>query len=140
MARGSGASGAASAANLTGVKTYLTEHRAKLVGFTDRFRSLAQDYDKLASGVGYDHIRLLSEQRILRGAGVGLISAQTIGLVVLGFSSVFREGTWLGIYPRWQGVVAQVGAVTFVVGSYLAAEHVRTRRRRGVLASVTATR
>jgi high-affinity iron transporter len=173
------------------------------------------------------------KQRLLRGAGVGLVTAQALGLAALGFSSVYREGfetvlflqaltleagmlavlpgvmlglaatlavggltillerklphrkmliatgvlmtwvlvilvgttvqtfqvvgwlpvapiegvrlpywagTWLGIYPTWQGVVAQVGAATVVVGSYLAAEHVRTRRRRRVLASVAATR
>ena len=173
------------------------------------------------------------KQRLLRGAGVGLVTAQALGLAALGFSSVYREGfetvlflqaltleagmlavlpgvmlglaatlavgaltillerklphrkmlivtgvlmtwvlvilvgttvqtfqvvgwlpvapieglrlpywagTWLGIYPTWQGIVAQVGAATFVVGSYLAAEHVRARRRRRVLASVVATR
>ena len=52
----------------------------------------------------------------------------------------YWAGTWAGIYPTWQGIVAQVGAATFVVGSYLAAEHVRARRRRRVLASVVATR
>jgi high-affinity iron transporter len=173
------------------------------------------------------------KQRLLRGAGVGLVAAQTLGLAALGFSSVYREGfetvlflqaltleagvlavlpgvllglgatfavgavtillerklphrkmlivtgvlmtwvlvilvgttvqtfqvvgwlpvapiegvqlpywagTWLGIYPTWQGVLAQVGAATFVVGSYLAAEHVRARRRRKVLTSVAAMR
>ena len=173
------------------------------------------------------------KQRLLRGAGVGLITAQTLGLAALGFSSVYREGfetvlflqavtleagmlavlpgvmlglaatfavgaltillerklphrkmlimtgvlmtwvlvilvgktvqtfqvvgwlpvapidgvrlpywagVWLGIYPTWQGVAAQISAATFVVGSYLAAEHVRTLRRRRVLASVTAAR
>ncbi len=173
------------------------------------------------------------KQRLLRGAGVGLVTAQALGLAALGFSSVYREGfetvlflqaitleagilavlpgvalglaatlavgaltillerklphrkmlivtgvlmtwvlvilvgttvqtfqvvgwlpvapiegvrlpywagTWLGIYPTWQGIIAQVGAATFVVGSYLAAEHVRARRRRRVMASVVATR
>jgi high-affinity iron transporter len=173
------------------------------------------------------------KQRLLRGAGVGLVAAQTLGLAALGFSSVYREGfetvlflqaltleagmlavlpgvalglaatvavggltillerklphrkmliatgvlmtwvlvilvgttvqtfqvvgwlpvlpiegvhlpywagTWLGIYPTWQGVVAQIGAPTLVVGSYFAAEHVRTRRRRRVLTSVVTTR
>jgi hypothetical protein len=37
-------------------------------------------------------------------------------------------------------VLGQVGAAAFVVGSYLAAEHVRARRRRRVLTSVTALR
>ena len=32
------------------------------------------------------------KQRLLRGAGVGLVAAQTIGLAALGFSSVYREG------------------------------------------------
>ncbi len=166
------------------------------------------------------------KQRLLRGAGVGLVAAQTLGLAALGFSSVYREGfetvlflqaitleagilavlpgvalglaatlavggltillerklphrkmlivtgilmtwvlvilvgttvqtfqvvgwlpvapidglrlpywagTWLGIYPTWQGIAAQAGAAAFVVGSYLAAEHVRARRRRKVL-------
>ena len=169
------------------------------------------------------------KQRLLRGAGVGLVAAQTLGLAALGFSSVYREGfetvlflqaltleagvlavlpgvllglgatfavgvvtillerklphrkmlivtgvlmtwvlvilvgttvqtfqvvgwlpvapidgvqlpywagTWLGIYPTWQGVLGQIGAATFVVGSYLAAEHVRARRRRRVLSSL----
>ncbi len=173
------------------------------------------------------------KQRLLRGAGVGLVAAQTVGLAALGFSSVYREGfetvlflqaltleagvlavlpgvalglaatfavggltillerklphrkmliatgvlmtwvlvilvgttvqtlqvvgwlpvtpiegvrlpywagTWLGIYPTWQGLLGQVGAATFVVGSYLAAEQVRARRRRRVLTSVAATR
>jgi high-affinity iron transporter len=173
------------------------------------------------------------KQRLLRGAGVGVVAAQTLGLAALGFSSVYREGfetvlflqaltleagvlavlpgvalglaatlavggltillerklphrkmliatgvlmtwvlvilvgttvqtlqvvgwlpvtpiegvrlpywagSWLGIYPTWQGVPGQVGAATFVVGSYLAAEHVRARRRRRVLTSVTAMR
>ena len=173
------------------------------------------------------------KQRLIRGTGVGLVTAQTLGLAALGFSSVYREGfetvlflqaltleagmlavlpgvllglaatlavggltillerklphrkmlivtgvlmtwvlvilvgktvqtfqvvgwlpvapiegvqlpywagIWLGIYPTWQGVAAQVAAASFVVGSYLAAEHVRARRRRRVLASVATTR
>ena len=48
----------------------------------------------------------------------------------------YWAGTWLGIYPTWQGVLGQIGAATFVVGSYLAAEHVRARRRRRVLSSL----
>ena len=32
------------------------------------------------------------KQRLLRGAGVGLVTAQALGLAALGFSSVYREG------------------------------------------------
>jgi high-affinity iron transporter len=162
------------------------------------------------------------KKRILTGAGIGIVSAQALGLVALGFSSVYREGfetvlflqaltleagpmtvlqgvalgflgvlgvftlvvalerklphkrmlvvtgvlitgvlvalvgqtvqtmqavgwlrvspapvelpywsgVWLGVYPTWEGLGAQLGAAVFVVGSYLAAEALRKRRRR----------
>ena len=169
------------------------------------------------------------KQRILRGSHVGFISAQVLGLALLGFSSVYREGfetvlflqaltleagilavlpgvmlglaatlavggltivlerklphrkmliatgilmtwvlvilvgttvqtfqvvgwlpvtpieglqlpywagAWLGVYPTWEGVTAQVGAAVFVVGSYLAAERLRARKRRRIISSV----
>ena len=58
-----------------------------------------------------------------------------------GIQLPYSARTWLGIYPTWQELAGeQVAAATFVVGSYLAAEHVRTRRRRKLLASVAATR
>ncbi len=169
------------------------------------------------------------KKRILTGAGIGILSAQALGLVALGFSSVYREGfetvlflqaltleagawtvlqgvlvgfagvvgvfflvialerklphkkmlvatgvlitgvlvvlvgqtvqvlqkvgwmpvtpveglrlpyeagVWLGLYPTWEGLLAQAGAVVFVVGSYVAAEAVRKRRRVRLLAAV----
>ena len=42
-------SGPAPGADLTGVKTYLTDHTGQLVDFTGQFRTLAQQYDKLAA-------------------------------------------------------------------------------------------
>jgi high-affinity iron transporter len=162
------------------------------------------------------------KKRVLAGASVGILSAQAIGLIALGFSSVYREGfetvlflqaltleagawtvlqgmllgfagvvgvfflviglerklphkkmlvatgllitwvlvvlvgqtvqtlqkvgwlpvtpveglelpywagVWLGIYPTWQGLAAQAAALVFVLGSYVAAEAVRKRRR-----------
>jgi high-affinity iron transporter len=36
-------------------------------------------------------------------------------------------GTWLGIFPSWQTIGAQLGALVFVVGSYLVAERIRKR-------------
>ena len=172
------------------------------------------------------------KQRLVRGAGAGVLTAQAVGLAALGFSSVYREGfetvlflqavtleagalavlpgivlglaatlavggltillerklphrkmlivtgvlmtgvlvilvgttvqtfqvvgwlpvspieglwlpysagTWLGVYPTWEGIIAQVAALAFVLGSYVAAERVKLRRRRRILASVTAT-
>ena len=166
------------------------------------------------------------KRRVLTGAGVSLAAAQTIGLVALGFSSVYREGfetvlflqaltleagaftvlqgvalglaatllvgfavfvlerrlphkkmlvatgllitwvlvvmvgttvqtlqkvgwlpvspveglelpywtgLWLGLYPTWQGLLAQAAALAFVIGSYVAAERLRARRRARIL-------
>jgi hypothetical protein len=55
--------GPLAAAELSGVKTYLTDHTAQLVDFTERFQLVAQDYGKLAAGVDHDYARLLSEHR-----------------------------------------------------------------------------
>jgi high-affinity iron transporter len=51
----------------------------------------------------------------------------------------YWAGLWLGVYPTWEGVTAQIGAAVFVLGSYVAAEQLRKRRRRVVLARVTST-
>jgi high-affinity iron transporter len=39
-------------------------------------------------------------------------------------------GVWLGVYPTWQGMIAQIVAGIFVVGSYFVAERVQKRRAR----------
>jgi high-affinity iron transporter len=39
-------------------------------------------------------------------------------------------GEWFSLFPNVQTIVAQVGAVALVVGSYLLAEHLRVRRPR----------
>jgi high-affinity iron transporter len=170
------------------------------------------------------------KRRILAGAGLSLVAAQVVGLVLLGFSSVYREGfetvlflqamtlktgplpvlegvalgvvamfvlvialerrlphkkmliatgalitwvvvvmvgttvqtmqkvgwlavtpieglelpywtgLWLGLYPSWQGVLAQAAAAAFVLGSYFVAEGLRKRRRARVIAAPLARR
>jgi len=61
---------------------------------------------------------------------VGWISVAPIE----GLELPYWMGLWLGVFPTWQGVLAQVAAAVFVLGSYFAAEAVRQRRRRGRLA------
>ncbi len=39
-------------------------------------------------------------------------------------------GTWLGVFPTWETLGAQVAAFAFVIGSYFAAEYVRVKRPR----------
>ncbi len=41
-------------------------------------------------------------------------------------------GTWLGVFPTVETLLAQVGALAFVIGSYFAAEWYRKRRVRRV--------
>ena len=40
-------------------------------------------------------------------------------------------GVWFGVYGTWQGLIAQVAAFTFVIGSYVLAERQQERVRRG---------
>ena len=168
------------------------------------------------------------KRRILSGAGVSIVTAQVVGLVLLGFTSVYREGfetvlflqamtleagaltvlegvalgfagvvgvfvlvvalerrlphkkmliatgllitwvlvvmvgttvqtmqkvgwlavtpieglelpywagLWFGVHPTWQGIGAQATAALFVIGSYVAAEAVRKRRRTRLVAA-----
>ena len=46
----------------------------------------------------------------------------------------YWSGVWLGVYPTWEGLGAQVGAALFVVGSYAVAEALRARKRRRIIA------
>ncbi len=38
-------------------------------------------------------------------------------------------GVWFGIFATWQGILLQIGAAAFVIGSYFLAEHQAARRR-----------
>jgi high-affinity iron transporter len=38
--------------------------------------------------------------------------------------------TWLGVYPTWEGICAQLGALVFVLGSYFAAREIQINRPR----------
>jgi high-affinity iron transporter len=42
----------------------------------------------------------------------------------------YWAGLWFGVFPTWEGVAAQLGAVIVVLGSYVGAEWLRGRRRR----------
>ncbi|WP_216318057.1 FTR1 family protein [Deinococcus aestuarii] len=46
----------------------------------------------------------------------------------LGFEFPSWASLWLGMYPTWEGIIAQVVAAIAVVGSYFAAEAVKTRQ------------
>jgi high-affinity iron transporter len=58
---------------------------------------------------------------------------QTVGWVAVtpisGLRTPYWSGLWFGLYPTWEGILLQIGALVFVIGSYLAAETLRKRRR-----------
>ena len=58
---------------------------------------------------------------------------QTVGWLpvspIAGLRLPYWSGVWFGFYPTWEGVLLQLSAFVFVIGSYLAAEAVRKRRR-----------
>jgi len=42
----------------------------------------------------------------------------------------YWAGQWLGVYPTWETIGAQVAAMAFVIGSYFLAEEIRIKRPR----------
>jgi high-affinity iron transporter len=68
---------------------------------------------------------------VMVGTTVQII--QVVGWVpvtpVEGLRLPYWAGLWFGVFPTWQGLSAQLAAVTVVIGSYFLAEHVRARRR-----------
>ncbi len=50
----------------------------------------------------------------------------------------YWAGIWLGVYPTWEGLLAQFAALAFVIGSYIAAETLRSRRRSRLVAGAGA--
>lgn len=40
----------------------------------------------------------------------------------------YWAGTWLGVFPSWETMIAQLIAASFVIGSYYAAEYVKIKR------------
>ena len=58
---------------------------------------------------------------------------QTVGWLpvtpIAGLRLPYWSGVWFGLYPTWEGMLLQLSAFVFVIGSYVAAEAVRKRRR-----------
>ncbi len=69
---------------------------------------------------------------------------QAVGWVgitpIQGVTPPYWAGLWFGLYATWQGVIMQIGAAVFVVGSYYLAEGMQTKRRQAIAAPRTAER
>ena len=65
--------------------------------------------------------------------GTTVQTMQKVGWVAVtpieGLELPYWMGLWLGVFPTWQGVLAQAAAVVFVLGSYFGAEALRKRKR-----------
>ena len=65
--------------------------------------------------------------------GTTVQTLQKVGWIAVtpieGLEVPYWMGLWLGVFPTWQGVLAQSAAAVFVLGSYAAAEGLRKRRR-----------
>ena len=74
--------------------------------------------------------------------GTTVQTMQKVGWIAVtpieGLELPYWMGLWLGIFPTWQGVLAQAAAVVFVLGSYVAAEALRKHRRVARLTTVSA--
>jgi high-affinity iron transporter len=59
---------------------------------------------------------------------------------VEGLTLPFWTGTWLGLFPTWEGLLLQAASIAFVLGSYVAAEALRAHKRRRILAAPVTAR
>jgi high-affinity iron transporter len=70
--------------------------------------------------------------------GTTVQTMQKVGWIgvtpVEGLELPYWAGLWLGLYPTWQGLLAQSAAASLVIGSYVAAEAVRKRKRARIAA------
>ena len=78
---------------------------------------------------------------ILTGVLIALVLAVMVGTTVHNLQGIgwvastptsFRVplswSIWMGVYPTWEGIGAQLGAFAFVIGSYFAAREIQVRR------------
>ncbi len=76
--------------------------------------------------------------------GTTVQTMQKVGWIgvtpIEGLELPYWAGLWLGVFPTWQGVLAQGAALVFVLGSYFAAEQVRKRRRARLIPVTPAVR
>jgi high-affinity iron transporter len=51
---------------------------------------------------------------------------------IRGLTVPYAAGLWLGLFATWQGILAQVGAAVFVMGSYYLAETIQSQQRKQI--------
>jgi high-affinity iron transporter len=86
------------------------------------------------------YMQMMIVTGILIGAVLIMLMGNTVRVMqVVGWVSVhpidgvnfpYWWGQWFGVYPTWEGIVAQIGAAAFVIGSYYLAECQSAHKRR----------
>ncbi len=92
---------------------------------------------------GLQHKLPFKRMLVVTGALIALVLAVMLGTTVhtmqaigwlpttpTGFGISATWSQWLGLYATWEGIAAQLLALVFVVGSYLAARELRVKRPR----------
>ncbi len=88
---------------------------------------------------------------IITGIFIGVVLISMVGKTVFAMQAVgwmpitpipgvwfpYWAGQWLGLYATWQGILLQIGAATFVIGSYFLAEHQNKIKRDSKVATRT---
>jgi high-affinity iron transporter len=97
----------------------------------------------IVGGVTFKLQRKLPFKRmlIITGVLIALVLAVMVGTTVHNLQAIgwvantptsFRVplswNIWLGVYATWEGIVAQLGALVFVIGSYFAAREIQVKR------------
>jgi high-affinity iron transporter len=69
--------------------------------------------------------------------GTTVQTLQVVGWIpvtpIEGLRTPYWAGLWFGVFPTWEGLLAQGAAIVFVLGSYFLAEQLRARKRRAIL-------
>jgi high-affinity iron transporter len=64
---------------------------------------------------------------------IGWLPIHPIGRLTL----PYWTGLWFGLFPTWEGILLQIAAAVFVIGSYVLAERLQERRGRTAAAPAT---
>jgi high-affinity iron transporter len=88
------------------------------------------------------HKKMLTVTGIMIAAVLVIMVGNTVHVFqIVGWAPITRVGTlefpswagiWFGLYATWEGLLAQVAAFIFVIGSYFAAEWSKERGRRQI--------
>jgi high-affinity iron transporter len=97
----------------------------------------------IVGGVTFKMQRKLPFKRmlILTGVLIALVLAVMVGTTMHNLQGIgwlastptsfhvpLSWSIWLGVYPTWEGIGAQLGALVFVLGSYFAAREIQVKR------------